>query len=97
MFNFFKKEKVSDNDFEKYIERQVEQSREEARARAELYESQKRLCEIKEDILKNGTLEQKVELLASEHIQKMNEEMFAQRVQNANFNFIPGLSTQRVL
>lgn len=83
MFGFLRKEKESDEDFKRRMEESIQQEKETAALRAELYKTQKKLYELKKDMLANGTIEQKVAVLCVDCIERMNNEMFNHRINGA--------------
>lgn len=85
MFGFFRKEKESDEEFRRRMEEEIQSEKNLGQLRAELYESQEKLYNMRKDILANGTLEQKVAVLSAECLERMTNEMYRQSLDNNLF------------
>ena len=85
MFGFFRKEKESDEEFRGRMEEEIQNEKNLGRLRAELYESQEKLYNMRKDILANGTLEQKVAVLSAECIERMTSDLYSQLLDNNLF------------
>ena len=83
MLGFLRKEKENEENFRKRLEESIQQEKETAALRAELYESQEKLYELKKDMLVNGTIEQKVAILCVDCIERMDNEIFNHRINGA--------------